>query len=75
MQKQQRRPEMKIRVIEASFTVDLDTFTKMDPFVVIKYGDNNYKTKVIQGGGKNPVWKEQFSIGTTDNDRIFIESW
>lgn len=30
----------------------------MDPFVVIKYGDNNYKTEVIEGGGKTPVWKE-----------------
>ena len=44
----------------------------MDPFVVIKYGDNNYKTKVAKEAGKNPVWKEQFNIGTADNERIFL---
>lgn len=30
----------------------------MDPFIVIKYADNNYKTAVAQGAGKTPVWKE-----------------
>ena len=29
----------------------------MDPFAVIKYGDNNYKTKVAEGAGKTPEWK------------------
>lgn len=47
----------------------------MDPFIVIKYADNNYKTAVAQGAGKTPVWKEQFNIGTADNDRIFVQSW
>lgn len=47
----------------------------MDPFVVIKYGDKNYKTKVVEGGGKAPVWREQFNLGAIYNDRIFVESW
>ena len=47
----------------------------MDPFVVVKFGDNNYKTKVAEGGGKTPIWKEEFNIGTGDNDRILLESW
>jgi len=49
---------MKIRIIQASFNEDLDSLSKMDPFVVIKYADNNYKTNVAQGAGKTPEWKE-----------------
>lgn len=63
---------MKINIIQAAYTEDMDSVGKMDPFVVVKYADNNYKTKVAEGAGQNPVWKEQFNIGTADNDRIFI---
>jgi Ca2+-dependent lipid-binding protein len=28
----------------------------MDPFVVIFYQGKEYKTKVLEEGGKNPVW-------------------
>lgn len=66
---------MRIRVIQASYDIDLDTMSKMDPFIVVKYGDNNYKTNVAQNQGKTPSWKQQFNIGTADNDRIFLQSW
>lgn len=49
---------MKIRIIQASYDVDLDTVSKMDAFIVVKYGDNNYKTNVAQDQGKTPAWKE-----------------
>ena len=48
---------MRIRVIQASYDIDLDTMSKMDPFIVVKYGDNNYKTNVAQNQGKTPSWK------------------
>lgn len=48
---------MKIRIVQASYEEDLDNLTKMDPFIVIKYADNNYKTNVVHEGGKTPVWK------------------
>lgn len=73
--KKNKKPAMKIRIIQASYSEDLDTLGKMDPFVVVKYADNNYKTNVAQGAGKTPVWKQEFNIGTADNDRIFLESW
>ena len=57
IQKKNKKPPMKIRVIQASYDVDLDSITKMDPFVVVKYGDNNYKTNVAQDQGKTPAWK------------------
>lgn len=52
------KKDMKLRIIQASYTVDLDTLSKMDPFVVVKYNHQNYKTKTVQDGGKTPVFKE-----------------
>jgi Ca2+-dependent lipid-binding protein len=34
----------------------------MDPFVVIEYHGTKYKTCVIQGGGKKPIWNDLFEI-------------
>lgn len=48
---------MKINIVQAAYTEDMDSVGKMDPFVVVKYADNNYKTKVAEGAGQNPVWK------------------
>ena len=58
IEKKIKKVPMKIRIIQASYSEDKDAVGKMDPFVVVKFGDNNYKTKVCEGGGKTPVWKE-----------------
>lgn len=58
VEKKNKKPAMKIRIISGSFLENLDTVNRMDPFVVIKYADNNYKTNVCQEGGKTPIWKE-----------------
>lgn len=34
----------------------------MDPFVVIEYRGIKYKTGVIQGGGKKPIWNDRFEL-------------
>ena len=34
----------------------------MDPFVAIKYREQSFKTKVLQGAGKAPVWDETFDL-------------
>jgi len=35
---------------------------KMDPFATVKYRQQDFKTKAIQGAGKTPVWSETFEI-------------
>ena len=37
-------------------------FNKMDPFVTLKYREQQHKTKVLQGAGKTPVWDETFDL-------------
>ena len=34
----------------------------MDPFVSLKYREQSFKTKVLQGAGKSPVWDETFDL-------------
>ena len=35
-------------------------FGKQDPYLIIKYRNEVHKTRVIEEGGKNPVWNEKF---------------
>jgi Ca2+-dependent lipid-binding protein len=53
---------LRLTIIEAKLTRDTEFFSKMDPFVKISMRDQNYKTKVLQGGGKLPKWNETFDL-------------
>jgi hypothetical protein len=43
---------LKIEVLEAKLTHDTETFGKMDPFVWIKYREQEWKSAVCKSGGK-----------------------
>lgn len=55
-----------ITIVEAKLSRDTEafgyknlnllTYSKMDPFCVLEYNGNKYKTRTHQGGGKLPVW-------------------
>ncbi len=36
--------------------LDTEVMGKMDPFVVIKYDNKSFKTKVAEDSSKNPNW-------------------
>ena len=38
---------MKIKILEARLTHDTEFIGKMDPFVVLNYREQQYKTKVL----------------------------
>jgi hypothetical protein len=40
----------------------------MDPYVVMKVGKNEFKTKVCEKGGKDPQWNENPIIIPTNID-------
>ena len=50
---------MKIKIVEARLTRDTEFIGKMDPFVVLNYREQQYKTKALQGAGKTPAWKDE----------------
>ena len=51
---------MRIHLVEAKFERDTEMFGKMDPYVKMAYREQEWKSKVVDGGGKHPVWKDQF---------------
>ncbi len=54
---------MKLTVKEAQLSRDTEAgLNKMDPFVSLKYREQCFKTKVLQGAGRSPVWDETFDL-------------
>lgn len=53
----------------------MDIGKTSDPYVVIKYKDQQYKTKIIKKT-LQPVWNEDFVLFIENaNDVIIIEVW
>ena len=48
---------------------DGDTFSKGDPYVLVKMGSKSDRTKVHDGGGKNPEWKNEFLYFELENEK------
>ncbi len=44
---------------EAKFFRDTEMFGEMDPFVVIECLTQKERTKTLDGGGRNPKWKNE----------------
>ena len=53
--------QLNINVIRANFVDDKDAFGKMDPYIAIKIGQNEFRTKIANGAGKTPSWNETFT--------------
>jgi len=54
---------LKLDVVEAQLTRDTETFGKMDPYVKLNSRMQSFRTKTVNGGGKNPKWSaESFTI-------------
>ena len=50
-----------MKIADAVLTRDTDTVGNMDPFVELKIGGVLvHKTAVLDGGGKRPVWNDEF---------------
>ena len=51
--------DINITLIRAELQNDTDTFGKMDPYVKIQLGSQVAKSKVLNGAGKQPNWKNE----------------
>ena len=72
---------LKILVIEAEIFRDTELFGEMDPYVVIQNQKNEkFQTKIDEGAGKKPFWKENFEIQMSCQDEyiyimIYDKDW
>ena len=53
---------LKLTIVEACLTRDIEIFSKMDPYVIINYNGNIMQTPVLQEAGTNPIWNQTFQI-------------
>ena len=54
--------KLHILVVSARGLNDVQTFGTQDPYVKIVSGSRQFKTKVHDNGGENPVWNEKFVL-------------
>ena len=52
--------KLSLTIIEARLERDTEMFGKMDPYAVIKYRQETFRTKEHTDGGKTPTWNETF---------------
>lgn len=45
-----------ITIVEGKLSRDTETFGKMDPYCLVEYNGNKYKTITHKSGGKLPHW-------------------
>ena len=50
-----------ITVVNGTFRHDKDIIGKMDPYVIIKIGHNEFRTVTATNQGKTPVWNQSFT--------------
>jgi Ca2+-dependent lipid-binding protein len=54
---------MKVTVKEANLNRDVATFSKMDPYFILKVGAvDNHKSQTHKDGDKHPIWNESFTL-------------
>ncbi|KAI3974507.1 hypothetical protein MKX01_018000 [Papaver californicum] len=54
---------LEVLLVDACILKDTDLIGKMDPYVVIKFGDQERKSSVARTGqGKTPVWNEKLKF-------------
>ena len=63
-----------IEVKTARLYRDTDTWSKMDPYVVLMCGGEKKKSKTHNGGGKNPIWNQSLTLKYVDTN-MTVQVW
>ena len=69
------RGKLCIHPIYAKLIRDTITFGSMNPYCKIIIGGQNKKTRIADGGGKNPKWADWLDYVKGGEDVITIEVW
>jgi len=64
-----------VRPISAKLERDLEALTTMDPYVIVKIGNQEIKTNYCVDGGKAPHWDEQLNFVVSGEDMAYIGVW
>ncbi|MCL7035507.1 hypothetical protein MKW94_018307 [Papaver nudicaule] len=56
------RGTLEVLLVDASELKNTDFIGKMDPYVVIQFGNQRRKSTVARGEGRAPLWNEKFTF-------------
>jgi hypothetical protein len=62
--------KLKVSIIKANFKKDFDIIGRMDPYVTLRLGCQQFKTDTAYGMGKHPTWSNLFEFTIHDEERI-----
>ncbi|MCL7050015.1 hypothetical protein MKW94_009482 [Papaver nudicaule] len=64
------RGTLEVLLVDASQLKNTDFIGKMDPYVVIQFGNQERKSTVARGEGKAPLWNEKFTFDVEYPDNV-----
>ncbi|CAA7389703.1 unnamed protein product [Spirodela intermedia] len=53
---------LQIHLVDARDLKAMDTTSRMDPYVILRYMGQERKSRVLREGGSNPTWNETFTF-------------
>ncbi|CAA6654990.1 unnamed protein product [Spirodela intermedia] len=53
---------LQIHLVDARDLKAMDTTSRMDPYVILRYMGQERKSRVLREGGSNPTWNEMFTF-------------
>jgi Ca2+-dependent lipid-binding protein len=59
---------LNLKIVSGQLYRDTEVFGNMDPFVVIEFNGQKYRTKTLDESSKSPVWNETFEIPVYNKD-------
>ncbi|MCO5576477.1 hypothetical protein L7F22_030287 [Adiantum nelumboides] len=67
---------LEITVMECSHLKDTEWFSRQDPYVILDYAGNKYRTKTDTDGGQNPNFNEKYMLPLIEGLReINVAVW
>jgi len=62
------RGKLEVHVINGRDLRDRELIGKMDPYVIVKCGDEKFKSQVNKNGGRNPNWNQFMEFNLKEED-------
>ncbi|XP_008240867.1 PREDICTED: elicitor-responsive protein 1-like [Prunus mume] len=59
---------LEVTLVEARSLKNMDFIVKMNPYVVIQYGNQKHTSTIAKGQGTKPVWNEKFRFDAEYSD-------
>ena len=67
--------QLNITAVRGTFTIDTELIGKMDPYLNIRIGENEFRTVTAKEQGKTPVWNQTFTCFINGEQHMEIEAW